>query len=101
VSRKESSVGSDCVVAWQYRRNGPIKLSSGFQAFNGLDKATGSLMLPWNGNGMNITAIANAVSPYMIDVLARARAGGKNERPDEAAINDALNKLPNGPDENL
>jgi hypothetical protein len=89
------------VVAWQYRRNGPIKLSSGFQAFNGLDKATGSLMLPWNGNGMDITAIANAVSPFMIDVLARARAGGKNERPDEAAINDALSNLPSGPDEKL
>jgi hypothetical protein len=50
---------------------------------------------------MDIGAIANAVLPFMVDVLARARAGGKDERPDEAAINDALSKLPSGPDEKL
>jgi hypothetical protein len=101
VSGKESTVGPNCIVAWQYRRNGPIKHSPSFQAFNGLDKATGDLTLPWNGNGMDIGAIANAVLPLMVDVLARARAGGKDERPDEAAINEALSKLPSGPDEKL
>jgi hypothetical protein len=52
VSRKEPSVGPDCIVAWHYRRNGPIKLSPAFQAFSGLTRATGAVALPINSNGM-------------------------------------------------
>jgi hypothetical protein len=102
ISRKEPTVGPNSIVSSQCRGDG---LRGAFLAFDGLDKAKGTLEVPWNANGMNINAIAKAVhslrGPYMSKLHASLSGGpvpSKDEKPTREELNDALAKLPKGPD---
>ncbi|WP_172806131.1 hypothetical protein [Bradyrhizobium erythrophlei] len=103
VAGKDNSVGPDCVVAWSYRRNGPLKLTPNFMGFKGLATATGHLSLPTNSNGTDMTAFMAVLFPSMMERMANLRAGkdGNLSEADQAAITEALNKLPTRPSEHL
>jgi hypothetical protein len=65
VSKEEPTVGSDCLVAWSYRRNGRLSGGGGIESFKGVAKVNDGAMVPTNANGMDVSGLISAVSPFM------------------------------------
>jgi hypothetical protein len=98
---RDESVGPRCVVAWRHRKEGIHGGGGGHQFYTGTTRDTNSPSLPTIANGMDVQAIISATMPHMSKRLEAMLAGEPAKDLDEDAINRALARLPDEPNENL
>jgi hypothetical protein len=95
IAQAESTVGLRCIVAWRFQKGG-----GAHEFFDGGQGELNSsfVFLPIIARGMDVTSLVKVVAPIGITELDASRRGEPNEM-DEAAMNAALAKLPDGPDD--
>ncbi|HWA57368.1 MAG TPA: hypothetical protein VG692_08950, partial [Gemmatimonadales bacterium] len=98
LTRPAGSVGPRSIVGWRFRRQGRFKGGGGHLAFTGLQRDTNNPPLPSIGNGMDIGALVNVFMQHVQDLYKRNQT---IEHIDSTAIDEALRKLPDSPDEKL
>lgn len=97
----DGSVGPNCIVAWRYRKNGVHKGGGAHQSFRGINKEVDGTMLPTIANGMDVRALIEVVSPFIMAQMEKLLAGENAPELDSDIMNAALANLPEGPDESL
>lgn len=96
----DNSVGPRSIVVWRHRKGGARKGGGAHQFYCGVERESDSGPLPPLGNGMDIHALIQATMPFMMSQI-RQKEGCVAPEMDRDAINAALAKLPNTPDETL
>lgn len=99
VAGNEITVGPDCIVAWRYRTDGPLKGGGASASFKGMSTGKG-FDLPTNANGIDVKGVIRAILPVHMKHVTN-RLAGKNEPLDYEAVHESLKNLPDGPDDNL
>jgi hypothetical protein len=97
----DNSVGPRSIVVWRHRKGGPRNGGGGHQFYSGVAREPASGMLPTLGNGMDIQALIQATMPFMMAQMSELREHGAAKEIDRDAINAALARLPDQPDETL
>lgn len=108
VSRKDGSVGADCIVGWRYRRGSPHKSGGGQQHYSGLKRDYSGISLANIGAGMDMRAVMHAMMPSSLRMFEEMREKGPGLPLDAEAIRKheedlrlAFADLPTDPDEEL
>jgi hypothetical protein len=97
----DASVGPRSIVAWRYRKGGIQNGGGGHQFYTSTTRDRSSTSLPTIGNGMDITAVIDAIAGPTMQRLEAMLRGESAAEVDEAEINAALAKLPEKWDEDL
>ncbi len=96
----DGTVGPRCIVAWRHRRNGVHRGGGGHQSYDGMSREPNMPSLPIIVNGMDIGALMNTIMPVVRKQL-ESFADGEMPTLDEAAIDEAVSRVPDNPDERL
>jgi len=99
LNTKDGSVGPRCIVAWRCRR-GAHREGGGQTYFTGTTQDRSMPSLPTIANGMDISAIVNALKPIWVKHFVATRNGGEQKLNDDE-IKAQLAKVPDEPDETL
>ena len=97
----DNSVGPRSVVVWRHKKGSARNGGGAHQFYNGIVRESDSGMLPTLCNGMDIQALIQATMPLMMSQMSKLREHGAANEIDRDAINAALAKLPDQPDETL
>jgi hypothetical protein len=97
----DNSVGPRSIVVWRHRKGSARKGGGAHQFYNGIEREGDSGVLPTLGNGMDIQALIRATMPLMMAQMSSLKEGREAPEMDRDAINAALAKLPDQPDETL
>lgn len=97
----DKMVGPRCVVVWRHRKGGVHKGGGAHQFYSGITRDASSPPLPTIGAGMDIEAIATAMTPHMNKMMEAMRARQPAPELNTDEINAALARLPDKPDESL
>ncbi|MEO8559484.1 MAG: hypothetical protein ABI439_10505 [Rhodospirillales bacterium] len=95
VHKIDKSVGPSCIVTWRFRKSG-----GGVQFYTGTRRES-SPGIPGIGAGMDISAIAALAMQYLLPSMQPALADGVTSNNNDTKFDQALSKLPGGPDEKL
>lgn len=97
----DNSVGPRSIVVWRHRKGSARKGGGAHQFYNGVEREGDSAALPTIVNGMDLQALIRTTMPFMMAQMSSLKAGGQAPEMDRDAINSALAKLPDKPDETL
>lgn len=97
----DGTVGPRCIVAWRHRKEGIHMGGGGHQCYDGDEREANTPSLPTIGNGMDVHALVEAIMPMMMKHLESLQGGEAPPPLEESAMNAALSKLPDTPDETL
>lgn len=97
----DKTVGPRCIVVWRNRKNGIHKDGGGMQHFTSIVRDKGPLSLPNIARGTDIVAVIDVLMPGMLRTLDELRTGKPVSEVNRIEVNEALAKLPEGPDEQL
>jgi len=98
----DGSVGPRCIVAWRNRKDGPHKGGGGQRYYTSKTLDRDAPALPSISNGMDVRALVNAIWPHMMASMPKpGESKGSLPELDVNALNAALAKLPEAPDETL
>ncbi|HEY7229166.1 MAG TPA: hypothetical protein VH558_02220 [Pseudolabrys sp.] len=107
VHAEDHTVGPSCIVAWRYSKEGVHKGGGADQLYSATGRETGKLDdigihgVPTIACGYDVGAIAGATVPLIFPQMLEAMRAKAPFKLDEEALNTALSKLPNEPDEKL
>jgi hypothetical protein len=99
ISKVDQLVGPNCIVMWRFSRGNNHPGGGGHQSYRGINRVN-SLAVPTIGRGLDVQAISNALMPIVKSHAARVFKG-ETAPMDEAALKEALSKLPSTPDPRL
>ena len=98
----DNSVGPDCIVAWRHRPGKPERGGGAHQFYKGSVRSPCSDSLPTIAQGMDVDALVKTMMPHMLPSMDALRRGEPQQQElDREKINEALRRLPVGPDEKL
>jgi hypothetical protein len=101
VKLTDGTVGPRCIVAWRNRKTGVHKGGGGHQTYTRTVRDGNILSLPTIATGIDVDALVEATTPHMLKQLASLGTGKPAALLDIAALDAALAKLPDKPDERL
>jgi hypothetical protein len=97
----DGSVGPRCIVAWRHRKHGVHKGGGGHQFFSGSARDPSSPSLPTIANGMDVSALVEAMMPHTIKMFETMGENRPAPELDKDELNAELARLPDKPDEDL
>jgi hypothetical protein len=95
------SVGPNCIVKWQYRKEGTRNGGGGHQSYTGLVRDAAGPGYPTITRGTDLNALIEVMLPRIMKNFEALRIGGPDRELDTESINAQLAKLPHQPDERL
>jgi hypothetical protein len=97
----DGTVGPRCIVAWRNKKGGPHKGANAHFFYSGRNRERPDASIPTIDNGTDINAVCAGVLPGVEKQLKALLDKRPVEPLDRGAINEALNRLPEAPDEEL
>jgi hypothetical protein len=101
LSLTDGTVGPKCIVAWRNRKAGVHKSGGGHQNYTGAARDEYSPSLPSIGNGRDTHALVEVLWTHALKLLEARRTGNAGPELDTAALNAAVARIPDTPDEKL
>lgn len=98
---EDKTVGPRSIVAWRNREGGAHRGGGGHQCYTGTVRDASSPNLPNIGNGMDIRAIVDAITPHFMRNVDALRTGQPAAELDKNQVDAELARLPDKPDDTL
>ncbi len=101
VHRLHKTVGPSCIVTWRFRKDGVHKGGGGHSFYSGTTADASSPAIPTIATGIDVRSIVGLLWPHMEKTMEAMKKNEPPPEPNQEEINEALARLPHGPDEDL